>query len=60
MESKIKTEIDIPDSYLEILKELEEYDNKLKQVEKFFSYGTSGFRYPDSELEKVIIIIKYK
>ncbi len=36
-----------------MLNKLAEYDNKLTSINKTFSYGTSGFRYPENELDKI-------
>ena len=35
--------------------QLEEYDNSLDRIDKVFSYGTCGFRYNETELDRVLV-----
>ncbi len=48
------TEIEFDDIYISKLKKIIEYDSSLETIDKIFSYGTSGFRYNEKELDKVI------
>jgi hypothetical protein len=48
------TEIDFNDIYISKLNKIIEYDSSLEIIDKIFSYGTSGFRYNEKELDKVI------
>lgn len=45
--------VEFSDSYCELLKKLDQYDSTLKSFDKVFAYGTSGFRFNESELDKV-------
>jgi len=44
------------DKFEHIFTEIDKYDKSLKQIEKEFIYGTSGFRCDASILHKVIQI----
>ena len=45
--------IELRQSFLSLLNEIEEEDMKYKTFKKYFAYGTSGFRYDESELERI-------
>jgi phosphoacetylglucosamine mutase len=47
------SQIELNSDYEKILNCLEKYDSKLPIIDKFFSCGTSGFRYDEKELDKV-------
>jgi len=51
--TNVSNQIEFDHNYNHILKKLEEIDCTLPTINKKFSYGTSGFRYHESVLEKV-------
>ena len=51
----IESSIVFDENYCKKLEKLSEYDSKLKFIDKQFSYGTSGFRYDEKEIDRVPI-----
>jgi hypothetical protein len=51
--------IEFDEKYETILKKLKEIDDSLPTINKKFNYGTSGFRYNEKELDKVLFLVYF-
>lgn len=51
--NNLKNIIEFDDGFETKLKQINDYDSKLEQIDKVFVYGTSGFRYDEIILDKV-------
>lgn len=58
MESYID-KVEFSREFEQTLTKLNEYDSKIKTIDKVFNYGTSGFRYNEKELDKVTFRVSF-
>jgi hypothetical protein len=49
----INQDVEFDKEFEDKIQRLKEYDCKLESFDKYFSYGTSGFRYDENLLDKV-------
>ena len=48
-----QTDIEFDKNFYSMMNKLSEYDSHLPQIDKVFTYGTSGYRYKENELDRV-------